>query len=203
MAAGRPVDEAKTTAMLDAARAHFFSRGYEGTRLDQVAADAGVSKVTIYNRFGDKAGLLSACVSAECERMQAEMALDSADCRSFTERLNRFGFTLLTFIFSPEHIGFDRMISTEGVRSPQLAHLFFDAGPRRMQSLLQSLLETGIREGLIAADDVQEASTHLLGLWKGMADMHLRFAQPYDRDSSQLAARIARATNRFLRAYAP
>ena len=199
---GRPVDETKTEAMLASARAHFFSRGYEGTRLDQVAADAGVSKVTIYNRFGDKAGLLSACVSAECERMQAEMGLAETDGRSFPERLNKFGVTLVTFIFSAEHIGFDRMISTEGVRTPELARLFFDAGPRRMQTELMALLQSGVKEGHIEADDLREAADHLFGLWKGMADMHLRFAQPYDRHPERVAARIARATARFLRAYA-
>lgn len=200
---GRPVDDAKTTAMLAAAHAHFAAHGYEGTRLDRVAADAGVSKVTIYNRFGDKAGLLSACVSTECERMQAEIALDRADGRSFADRLYDFGFTLVTFLFSPDIVGFDRMISTEGVRSPDLARLFFEAGPKRMQAALVGLLAEGMAEGHIAADDLDEAAEHLVGLWKGMGDMHLRYAQPYERDPARVAARIERATARFLRAYAP
>ena len=196
------MDDAKTAAMLAAAHGHFVAHGFEGTRLDRVAVDAGVSKVTIYNRFGDKAGLLSACVSAQCERMQAEMGLNRADGRSFAERLNGFGTTLVTFLHSPDIIGFDRMISTEGVRSPDLARLFFEAGPKRMQAALVDLLEEGASAGIIAAPDVREAAEHLVGLWKGMADMHLRFAQPYDRDPVGVAARVARATDRFLRAYA-
>jgi len=200
---GRPVDEAKTAAMLGAARVHFFTHGYDGTRLDSVAVDAGVSKVTIYNRFGDKAGLLAACVSAECERMQAEIGLHREDDRSLTERLNAFGITLITFILSPDHIGFDRMISMEGVRSPELAQLFFEAGPRRMQAALVAVLNEAARNGQIEAPDVSEAAEHLVGLWKGMADMHLRFAQPYDRDPEHITARVIRSTARFLRAYAP
>ena len=199
---GRPVDDAKTGAMLRAARAHFFSRGYEETRLDEVAADAGVSKVTIYNRFGDKAALLSACVSAECERMQAEIGLHRPDNRTFSERLNRFGVTLLTFLLSPEHVGFDRMISMEGVRSPELAKLFFEAGPKRMQAALVSLLDEGIAVRQIATENPHEAAEHLMGMWKGMADMHLRFAQPYDRSLHSVTRRVQRATSRFLRAYA-
>lgn len=197
------MDEAKTIAMLAAARVHFFTHGYEGTRLDAVASDAGVSKVTIYNRFGDKAGLLAACVGAECERMQAEIGLDRDDGRSLTERLNAFGTTLVTFLQSPEHVGFDRMISMEGVRSPELARLFFDAGPKRMQAALVAVLAQATTTGEVEADDPREAAEHLVGLWKGMADMHLRFAQPYDRDPERVAARVRRSTDRFLRAYAP
>lgn len=197
------MDYAKTAAMLAAAHTHFTAHGFEGTRLDRVAADAGVSKVTIYNRFGDKAGLLSACVSAQCERMQERMALDRADGRSFKDRLNGFGTTLVTFLHSAEIVGFDRMISTEGVRSPDLARLFFEAGPKRMHAALVDLLKEGAAGGHIATDDPGEAAEHLVGLWKGMADMHLRFAQPYDGDPGRVAARVARATERFLRAYAP
>ena len=200
---GRPVDDAKTAAMLAAAHVHFTTQGFEGTRVDRIAADAGVSKVTIYNRFGDKAGLLSACVTAQCERMQVAMGLQRVDDRSFAERLNEFGTTLLTFLHSPEIVGFDRMISTEGVRSPELAQLFFEAGPKRMQAALAGLLADGVDSGCIAADDLGEAAEHLVGLWKGMADMHLRFAQPYDSDPARVAARVDRATTRFLRAYAP
>lgn len=196
------MDDAKTGAILRAARAHFFSRGYEETRLDEVAADAGVSKVTIYNRFGDKAALLSACVSAECERMQAEIGLHRQDNLSFAERLNLFGITLVTFLFSPEHVGFDRMISMEGVRSPELAHLFFDAGPKRMHAALVSLVGEGIAAGQIVSENPQEAAEHLAGMWKGMADLHLRFSQPYDRTPDKVAQRVQRATTRFLRAYA-
>ena len=196
------MDDAKTDAMLAAAHGHFVVHGFEGTRLDQVAVDAGVSKVTIYNRFGDKAGLLSACVTAQCERMQAEMGLDRADGRSFAERLNGFGCTLVTFLHSPDIVGFDRMISTEGVRTPELARLFFEAGPKRMHAVLVELLKEGEVGGHIATDDPGEAAEHLVGLWKGMADMHLRFAQPFDRDPARVASRVARATQRFLRAYA-
>ena len=34
-----------------------FEHGFAATSIEQVAADAGVSKVTVYNHFGDKRGL--------------------------------------------------------------------------------------------------------------------------------------------------
>jgi AcrR family transcriptional regulator len=46
--------------ILDAARTRFLDSGYLGTRLDQIAATAGVSVQTVYNVVGSKAKILKA-----------------------------------------------------------------------------------------------------------------------------------------------
>jgi AcrR family transcriptional regulator len=46
--------------ILDAARAHFLTHGYQGTTVSAVAVDAGVSVETVYKAFANKAGLLKA-----------------------------------------------------------------------------------------------------------------------------------------------
>ena len=46
--------------ILDAARAHFLTDGYQGTTVSAVAVDAGVSVETVYKAFANKAGLLKA-----------------------------------------------------------------------------------------------------------------------------------------------
>ena len=45
---------ARRDAILDAALDEFSTRGFEGTRLDDVARRAGVAKGTIYLHFKDK-----------------------------------------------------------------------------------------------------------------------------------------------------
>jgi len=53
-------ESARTTRarILEAAKASFIGRGFEGTTIRQVAEDAGVSQETIYKTFGGKAALL-------------------------------------------------------------------------------------------------------------------------------------------------
>ncbi|WP_342661649.1 hypothetical protein Rruber_05459 (plasmid) [Rhodococcus ruber] len=46
--------------MLDAAAQLFLDRGYAGTTVVSVAAQSGVSLVTIYKSFGGKTGLVRA-----------------------------------------------------------------------------------------------------------------------------------------------
>jgi AcrR family transcriptional regulator len=50
----------KQQQILQGAMEVFLRSGYVGTSMDRVAAEAGVSKQTIYSHFGDKEGLFSA-----------------------------------------------------------------------------------------------------------------------------------------------
>lgn len=63
---GRPsVDrvEAINDAMLAAAREELRRLGYEGARMEAIAAAAGVSKTTLYDRYPTKEALLQAVIA--------------------------------------------------------------------------------------------------------------------------------------------
>ena len=50
--------------ILAAARRVFTQEGIEESRIDVVAAEAGVSVGTIYNLYGDRAGLVAAVLTS-------------------------------------------------------------------------------------------------------------------------------------------
>ncbi|WP_165986110.1 TetR/AcrR family transcriptional regulator [Streptomyces sp. YIM 98790] len=54
-------------SLLEAARAAVDARPWQGVRMVDVAAAAGVSRQTLYNEFGDKAGL-GAALMEQCVR---------------------------------------------------------------------------------------------------------------------------------------
>lgn len=55
---GRPRRTEVTEQVLDAARDLIREQGYAGTSVDQIAADAGVAKTTIYRRWNAKSDLV-------------------------------------------------------------------------------------------------------------------------------------------------
>jgi AcrR family transcriptional regulator len=59
---GRPRDSAADVLILDATERALAARGYEAMTMDRVAVAAGVSKPTIYLRFGSKAALVAAMI---------------------------------------------------------------------------------------------------------------------------------------------
>src|ERR1041384_7684946 len=59
---GRPRDPERCRRILEAANAHFNEHGLERASVDAIAAEAGVSKTTVYSNFGSKEGLFQAVV---------------------------------------------------------------------------------------------------------------------------------------------
>ena len=55
--------------LLDIGRRLFAERGYEGTSIEEIAAQAGVSKPVVYEHFGGKEGLYAVVVDREVERL--------------------------------------------------------------------------------------------------------------------------------------
>ncbi|MEV4478787.1 TetR family transcriptional regulator [Micromonospora coxensis] len=79
---GEPRDSARQRsrdAIVDAARARTVAAGWDAVRMGGVAAAAGVSRQTVYNEFGSKAGLAEALARREVDRFVAEVrgALDA------------------------------------------------------------------------------------------------------------------------------
>jgi AcrR family transcriptional regulator len=57
--------------LLKIGRRLFAERGFEGTSIEEIAAQAGVSKPVVYEHFGGKEGLYAVVVDREVERLLA------------------------------------------------------------------------------------------------------------------------------------
>jgi AcrR family transcriptional regulator len=55
--------------LLDVGRKLFAERGFEGTSIEEIATQAGVSKPVVYEHFGGKEGLYAVVVDREVERL--------------------------------------------------------------------------------------------------------------------------------------
>lgn len=196
---GRPVDPAKRDAIIAAAAHAFFEQGYAASTIEGIAADAGVSKVTIYNHFGDKRALLCAAVECECERMRGHFEIGSGTGGSLRDRLLAIGTAMVAFLSRPEMIQFERRIAAETEHDPDIGLAFLDNGPRRMKAAFAALLERMRSQGELDIPDPVLAAEQFASLCKGMGDLERRFGAPADpvRD----AQRIEGAVEVFLRAY--
>jgi len=199
--AGRPSDAAKREAILVAASEAFFDRGFAATSIEQVAADAGVSKVTIYNHFTDKRGLFAASVERECEKMRGHFSIDTLGDGSIGERLGTLGAAMVAFMSRPEMVQFDRRIAAETAHDPTLGHAFLKAGPWRMKDAFTTWLAHACAQGELRIADPELAAEQFVSMCKGIGDLERRFgAEPDEADTRR---RIEGAVEVFLAAYAP
>lgn len=197
--AGRPLDAAKRAAIVDTAAHHFFHHGYAATAIEQIAADAGVSKVTIYNQFGDKRALFAAAVACECEKMRGHFSMDAMPQGTIAERLAAIGEAIFAFLFRPEMMQFERRIAAETETDPAIGTAFLEAGPWRMKQAFGAWLAHEAETGELAVADPMLAAEQFVSMCKGMGDLERRFGadvSPEERDR-----RIAGAVDVFLAAY--
>lgn len=163
-----PRSAAKREAMLDAAQACFLESGYTSTSVDEVASRAGVSKATIYAHFNSKDDLFSAIICRRCDD-QAEglssLALPQGnDARTL---LTVIAQRLLALFLSPEVMGIYRMVIAEAPRHPELARVWYDAGPMRGKARLVELFEQMKARGLLAYDDAPRLVDIFVGTLRG------------------------------------
>lgn len=197
---GRPSDPAKRDAIVVAAADCFFDVGYAATSIEQVASEAGVSKVTIYNHFGDKPTLFSAAVEYECGKLQGHLVIDASGSGTLRERLTMFGHAIVGFLSRPELVKFERRIAAETERDPEVGLAFLNAGPRRMKAAFTMMLASMVEAGELALDDPGLAAEQFVSMCKGLGDLERRFGSANDPERNR--ERIEGAVDMFMLAYA-
>lgn len=198
---GRPSDTAKRDAIVAAASNRFFRDGFAATSIEQVAADAGVSKVTIYNHFGDKRALFVSAVELECEKMRGYFSLDNAAEGSIEERLATIAQAMFEFLSRPEMIQFERRIAAETEHEPAIGEAFLEAGPWRMKEGFSAFLAHASAQGELNIPDPMLAAEQFVSMAKGMGDLERRFGSlPSDEENRK---RVEGAVQVFLAAYRP
>jgi TetR/AcrR family transcriptional repressor of mexJK operon len=198
--AGRPLDAAKRAAIVETAAHHFFHHGYAASAIEQIAADAGVSKVTIYNQFGDKRALFAVAVACECEKMRGHFSLEAMPQGTIRERLTVIGEAIFAFLFRPEMIQFERRIAAETEIDPAIGLAFLEAGPWRMKQGFAAWLARECELGELAIADHGLAAEQFVSMCKGMGDLERRFGA--NVAAAERDRRIIGAVDVFLAAYA-
>ena len=198
---GRPKNQVKREAIVRAARTLFFKRGFEATSIESIAEQAGVSKVTIYGHFGDKAGVFEAVVQNVASRMEAKMISTAPPKADLSDTLIAFGCGLMGELMNEDMMLFERHMGGELAHHPALAKRFFDAGPGHMCARLENILAVAHDRGEIAVDDPKLAAHDLFGLWHGFNHAEASFGVAQMLIGDKLKARVIRAVRLFLKAH--
>ena len=201
---GRPKDLAKRAAILEAAERMFLQQGYEGVSMDQIAAEAGVSKLTVYSHFGDKDTLFTEAAAAYCEQQMPASVFEPAPATPIHQRLIEVAEAFFTMVGSPEAIAGHRLLCTPQMVEKRLPQRFWKSGPERVQASFAALLRRRIETGDLDIDDahVDTAAAQFFVLLKG--DLHQRMV--FDCDgagdcAAQRRAHLEASVTMFLRAY--
>ena len=201
---GRPKDESKRSAIIEAARQLFEADGYEQVTMEQVAASAGVAKMTVYSHFHDKEAVFAAMMQANSDRIFAALPVlpvlpgQGADPE---QQLVQFGCAFLKVLLSDGvvhsmHHHFD-MLS----RNRPLAKGFYNAGPGRMRTILAAYLGSNATERRLSASEALETASDLMSLWLGDLPLRLGLGLTDPLSSVQIAQHVRRCARLIIDAY--
>jgi AcrR family transcriptional regulator len=138
---GRPREPQTDERILDAAYRLMAQHGYARMSMDAIAAEAGVTKPTIYRRYGTKIELAMAALVYKCDPSRPPITGDTradliAEMEHFRRAISRpYGMSLLGTVLAEEH------------ETPELLAAFREylVAPRR--GALRAILEAACARG--------------------------------------------------------
>ncbi|MEO6154415.1 MAG: TetR/AcrR family transcriptional regulator [Thermomonas sp.] len=201
-APGRPKDPEKRAAILEAARRLFITQGYERVSMDQIASEAGVSKLTVYSHFGDKESLFGDAVRAHCEQGMPTSLFDEDAQMPLRKRLEVIGHAFFAMVMAPEAVAGHRILCSPQVTASGLPTVFWEAGPQRVQRGFAALLERRIAAGELEIEDPQRASAFFFTLLKGEPHAQAVFGYCCNSGVACPDEHVRAVVEMFLRAYA-
>ncbi|HJV51693.1 MAG TPA: TetR/AcrR family transcriptional regulator [Noviherbaspirillum sp.] len=165
--------DARPQELLAAALDLFVERGYAATRLDDVAARAGVSKGTLYLYFTNKEELFKAVVRenvvpvlGEAEEIVGNFEGSTVDL--FREIIlgwwERIGGTKLS--------GISKLMMAESCNFPEVTQFYYDEVISRGNAMISRMLERGVQRGEFRDIDIKQATSVvcapmlMLMMWK-------------------------------------
>jgi len=195
---------AKRESIIDAAARVFCQEGFGGSNIDLIAAEAGVSRQTVYNHHGDKEKLFLAVVREVTERTNAGIFATlstfpdhptdlHAELTAFAVRLNQ------NCTCNRDGKFLRKLIQSEGERYPGLFAAWRENGPGKTWAALAARLARLAHAGHLDIDDPDLAARQFLAL--NNADLQMSMMLGETPTEEELWKSASNAVTTFLRAF--
>jgi TetR/AcrR family transcriptional repressor of mexJK operon len=149
--------EKKRAQIRSAAKALFLRSGFHGTSTDAIAAEASVSKETLYRYYARKEDLFVDVVrSLTTERLHpvqwTERSAEPTSVQDLRLLLRAIARQVVETMVQPEYLAIFRLMLAELPRFPELGPLFRQTVPEPAINALLSLLRQGQAHGVVRED---------------------------------------------------
>ena len=202
---GRPKDMEKRAAILAAAKALFIRNAFAGTSLDAIAAEAGVSKLTVYSHFGDKDNLFREVIRARIEDLLPEDTYTYDAHAPIEQTLLRVALIHARLDCDAETVGTFRAILGDCRQgNPRFGRMLWEEGRMRTHALMERLLQQAVDARQLQIDEVPRACMQFFALIKGDLLMRHMFGCVDCKEdyAAEIEATARAGVATFLRAYA-
>jgi TetR/AcrR family transcriptional regulator, mexJK operon transcriptional repressor len=191
----------KAESILAAAKRMFLESGFGAVSMDAIAREAGVSKATVYAHFAGKEELFGAVIGRECEHYFAGFSAGELDPGDARASLTTLGRRFLDLLLSPDAIALHRLILGEVSRFPELGQVFWQAGPERNLTQIETFLRAAAAAGSVDVADPRHAAEQFVGLVRGEIQLRHLLRLETTVEKAKIDALVEAAVDTFLRAF--
>jgi len=162
-----------------AAMQAFAEKGYDATKVEEVAKRAGVSKGLLYLYFKTKEELFKAVVrNFVTPHLDSLVHITEATDLSATDFLRGPFLKFVTTVPKSPARKLVRLLIAEGPKHPDLIEWYWENVVSRGLQAMSTVIEKGVRDGEFRPSAVQEFPQLLIGpvvfsvIWKQLFDTH-------------------------------
>lgn len=198
---------AKRSAILDAARELFLRNGVDRVSMDSIAAEAGVSKRTVYDYFGDKQNLFRSILAEASESLDAsvQQALEQhfrpdvqiTTTAQLEQALVALAIDLGTSIVgSPDYAAVFALVAQQRLRTQTIDD---DVSTEIPEQALEDLIARFVDRGLLDTDNPRLAAEH----FSALTVLYAANDQPVPSraDNGRIRQIMVDGVHAFMRAY--
>jgi len=156
----------KQELVVSAARKLFLSASYDVISMDAIAAEAGVSKATVYSHFQSKEALFAGVMRCLCEEASGPQ-VNGELAGPPEEVLRTLGLAITRKLLEPEIISLFRTVLSGVTQFPELGQTYWEEGPGRAGKMLAAYLADLARRENLAMPDAGLAAMQFIGLVTG------------------------------------
>ena len=168
MNVGRPKDLEKRQRILESAKQLFLEMGYHGSSMNQIAQNAGVTKLTVYNHFQDKATLFTCAIEDTCEHILSTRPRELTADSNFIVVLNEVCELALNIVNLPEAIKLDLLLLELAAEHSPLVEQFYRASHLKMRQVWEQLFQEAASFGFIQQADPALQTELMVSLLMGL-----------------------------------
>lgn len=194
---GRPKSPEKHAAIVTAAGDLILRSGFQHATMDAVAAEAGVSKQTVYSHFGSKDELLRACVNSKMRdhQVSADDLPTAADART---ALTEVATRMVELLQDPEVVAMMRVMIGE-MGQPDMSRTFLAEGPDQAVDFIAELLMKLDQRGEIPVRNAREAAEVFTSLVRGHFVLRALLGDPVNMTADERRRHATATVDRFMR----
>ncbi|MCJ8295143.1 MAG: TetR/AcrR family transcriptional regulator [Colwellia sp.] len=191
---------ARGLLILDAAQNLFYHQGFDETSLAMIINEAGGSRRSIYNEFGNKQGLLMAVIQRQVKAQSETLTSINRDIPA-KAALNQVCFRFVQGMLSAELMSLFRLVVQQVVKFPELGEMIYQKGPMAGIVPLVDYLDWLVEQKELKIENSHFSAQMLIETAQG--PLHTRSLLLPNKKTSdeEIKQQVAQAVDIFLKAH--